>query len=309
MHSKGRRRLLRLGLAAAAGSLMLPFKSGLSSSVERTLMRPIPSSGEMIPAVGLGTARTFNTGASGGKLAPLEEVMRAFVELGGTMVDSSPMYGEAERVVGELVTRLGIRDRIFFATKVWTTGESSGRAQMEDSFRLMATERIDLMQVHNLTDTATQLRSIRELMAQGRVRYAGVTHYTPGAFAALESWISKERLDYVQFPYSIASREAEARLLAAAADHGVATIAHRNFEKGRLFRRVKGVPLPDWAAEFDCGSWGNFFLKYLLGDPRVTNVIPATTKVRHLNDNMNAGTGRLPDQSLRRRMVEFIEGL
>ena len=173
----------------------------------------------------------------------------------------------------------------------------------------MATGRIDLMQVHNLTDTGTQLGSIRELIGAGRVRYAGITHYTAAAFGDLEEWIRKERPDYVQFPYSIANRQAERRLLAVAADHGVAAIAHRNFEKGSLFRKVGGKPLPDWAVEFDCESWGNFFLKYVLADPRITNVIPATTKVKHLNDNMNAGTGRLPDQAMRQRMVEFIETL
>lgn len=309
MYNAYRRKLLGMGMTAFAGGLALPWATGESGASEGALKRTIPSSGEQIPAVGLGTARTFDTGGGVEQLAPLRDVMRTFVDRGGTMVDSSPMYGQAERVVGQLVTSLDIANRLFFATKVWTTGESSGKAQMEDSFRLLATNRIDLMQVHNLTDTQTHLSSIRELVERGRVRYVGITHYTPGAFGELESWISKEKLDYVQFPYSIASREAETRLLAAAADHGVATIAHRNYEKGRLFRKVKGMSLPDWAAEFDCASWGNFFLKYLLGDPRITNVIPATTKVKHLNDNMDAGIGRLPDRPMRKRMVEYIEAL
>ncbi len=309
MYDAYRRKLLGMGLTAFAGGLTLPWSTSETGASEGALKRTIPSSGEQIPAVGLGTARTFDTGGDGEQLAPLRDVMRTFVDRGGTMVDSSPMYGKAERVVGQLVTSLGIANRLFFATKVWTTGESSGKAQMEDSFRLLATDRIDLMQVHNLTDTQTHLSSIRELVERGRVRYTGITHYTPGAFGELESWIRKEKLDYVQFPYSIASREAETRLLAAAADHGVATIAHRNYENGRLFRKVKGMSLPDWAAEFDCASWGNFFLKYLLGDPRITNVIPATTKVKHLNDNMDAGIGRLPDQSMRKRMVEYVGAL
>lgn len=309
MYNEKRRKLLGMGLTAVAGSLVLPWSERAYSTGEDQLMRTIPSSGEKIPALGLGTARTFDTGASGADLAPFKDVMRAFVERGGTMVDSSPMYGQAERVVGELVSSLNIADQVFFATKVWTRGEAAGKAQMEDSFRLMATDHIDLMQVHNLTDTRTQLKSIRKLVGQGRVRYVGLTHHTPGAFDDLESWIMKEKLDYVQFPYSIASRQAEDRLLAAAADHGVAVIAHRNYEKGRLFHKVKGRALPDWAAEFDAASWGNFFLKYLLGDPRVTNVIPATTKVGHLNDNMNAGAGRLPDQAMRKRMVNYMEAL
>ena len=278
MYNEQRRRLLGLGFGALAGALTLPWSSRVYPAGGEALKRTIPSSGEAIPAVGLGTARTFDWRGSGEKLKPLRDVMHSFIERGGTMVDSSPMYGEAERVVGELVTDLDIADRVFFATKVWTNGRESGKAQMEDSFQLMATDRIDLMQVHNLRDTNTHLESIRALVDAGRVRYVGITHYTPGAFKELESLIRREKLDYVQFPYSIASRQAEDRLLAATVDHGVATIAHRNFEKGSLFRKVKGKTLPDWAAEFDCTSWGNFFLKYLLADPRITNVIPATTK-------------------------------
>jgi diketogulonate reductase-like aldo/keto reductase len=309
MINEKRRKLMATGLAAFAGGLAMPTVTTVLGATRESLTRSIPSSGERIPAVGLGTARTFDISASGEALDPLKDVVRAYIERGGTMVDSSPMYGEAERVVGELVSSLGIVDRVFFATKVWTTGEPAGKAQMEDSFRLMATDQIDLMQVHNLIDTRTQLSSIRDLVEAGRVRYIGVTHYSPSAFGDLESWIKKENLDYVQFPYSIASRQAEDRLLAAAADHGVAAIAHRNFEKGSLFRKVKGRELPDWAKDFDCATWGNFFLKYILGDPRITNVIPATTKVRHLHDNMDAGTGELPDQAMRKRMVRYIEGL
>lgn len=259
--------------------------------------------------MGLGTSRVFDVGRDADALSPLREVMRLFVERGGAMVDSSPMYGKAERVVGDLVTSLGIADRIFFATKVWIEGEQAGNEQMQDSFRLMGTEHIDLMQVHNLVDTKTQLRSIRRLIDSGRIRYVGITHYTPSAFGDLESWIKTERLDYVQFPYSIASRQAEKRLLAVAADHGVAAIAHRNFERGRLFARVKGKSLPEWTKEFDCDSWGNFFLKYVIADPRITNVIPATRKRKHLMDNMNAGLGQLPDSRQRKKMIAYFESL
>jgi diketogulonate reductase-like aldo/keto reductase len=308
MQNEYRRQVLKAGLAAA-GAMMLPGLKTTLADGNRQLMRAIPSSGESIPAVGLGTSRTFDVNSSDSELAPLREVVRSFIERGGTMVDSSPMYGRAERVVGDLLPGLNVGDRIFFATKVWTTGKSAGKAQMEDSFRLMATDHIDLMQVHNLVDTRTQLASIRDLVEQGRVRYVGITHYTPGAFDDLASWIVKEKIDYVQFPYSIAARQAEQRLLSVAADHGVAAIAHRNFERGRLFGKVRGKALPDWSAEFDCVSWGNFFLKYVLGEPRITNVIPATRKVKHLNDNMNAGLGRLPDPAMRRKMVAYIESL
>ena len=308
MQNEYRRQVLKLGLAAA-GAMMLPDLKPALADGNRQLARTIPSSGENIPAVGLGTSRTFDVGSGESELAPLREVVRSFVERGGTMVDSSPMYGKSERVVGDLVTGLNVGDRIFFATKVWTTGKSAGEAQMDDSFRLMATDHIDLMQVHNLVDTRTQLASIRDLVEKGRMRYVGITHYTPGAFDDLASWIAKEKIDYVQFPYSIAARQAEQRLLSVAADHGVATIAHRNFERGRLFGKVKGKALPDWAADFDCATWSNFFLKYVLGEPRITNVIPATRKVKHLNDNMNAGLGRLPDPAMRRKMVAYIENL
>lgn len=308
MHDEERRRWLKLSLIAASLSL-LPVRPYAQAQANMQRQRVIPSSGEKIPVVGLGTSRVFDVGESDDVLFPLKEVMRLFAERGGKMVDSSPMYGQAERVTGDLVSSLGFVDRIFFATKVWTRGEQAGNEQMKDSFRLMGTERIDLMQVHNLVDTQTQLSSIRRLMDSGKIRYAGITHYTPDAFDDLESWIKKEKLDYVQFPYSLGNRQAEQRLLPVAADHGVATIAHRNFERGGLFRKVKGELLPDWAREFDCESWGNFFLKYVIADSRVTNVIPATRKSKHLLDNMNAGLGRLPDPALRKKMIAYFEDL
>ena len=308
MHDQNRREWLKF-CAIVAGSAIVPTKGLTDTQADGQRKRNIPSSGEQIPVMGLGTYRTFNVGRGEAALAPLREVMRLFIEHGGTMVDSSPMYGQAERVIGDLVSDLDVADRVFFATKVWTQGENAGVDQMEDSFRLMATGRIDLMQVHNLVDTATQLRSIRRLAGDGRIRYIGITHYTPSAFDELEAWIRNEKLDYVQFPYSIVSRQAESRLLSVAADHGVATIAHRNFERGRLFSKVKGKKLPDWAVEFDCKTWGNFFLKYVIADPRITNVIPATRKSKHLIDNMNAGTGTLPDQAMRKKMVALVQSL
>ena len=302
-----RRQVLKQ-LSALAG---LIFISPLNVQAKATEQREriIPSSGETLPVMGLGTARTFDVGNVLGVLAPLREVMRLFVEQGGRLVDSSPMYGRAEAVVGDLVADLGIGDKLFYATKVWTTGRLQGIEQIESSFRLMRTPVIDLMQVHNLVDTQTQLTTIRERMKEKRIRYVGVTHYSSGAFDELEQLMREEKIDFVQVPYSIANRAAEKRLIPAAADQGVALIAHRNFEKGRLFQKVRGKPLPKWADEFDCQSWGNFFLKYLIGDPRVTSVIPATRKPWHLTDNMHAGLGRLPDDKLRRRMVRLIDEL
>ena len=308
MHNQERRRWLKLCLTALSMSLWHTPRYVLAQTNNQR-QRVIPSSGEKIPVMGMGTSRVFNVRRDEAVLAPLMEVMRLFVERGGTMVDSSPMYGQAESVVGDLVSKLKLADQIFFATKVWIRGEKAGNAQMADSFRLMGTQRIDLMQVHNLVDTKTQLKSIRDYINNGSIRYVGITHYTPGAFDELEAWIKKEKLDYVQFPYSIASRQAEKRLLSVAADHGVATIAHRNFERGHLFSKTKGKALPEWVKEFDCESWSNFFLKYVIADPRITNVIPATRKAKHLMDNMNAGLGRLPDAAQRNQMIAYFEEL
>ena len=306
--SLSRRRSLQAALAllSAAG---IDAALGDSANESRQRTRVIPSSGEAIPIMGLGTARTFDVALNESSLTPLREVVRLFVGRGGKMIDSSPMYGRAEEVVGTLVSDLAVQDDIFYATKVWTRGRQAGMDQMNESFARMRTAFIDLMQVHNLTDTAIQVRNIRKLQGEGRVRYIGVTHFSTDAFDELETWMRKEKLDYVQFPYSIVDRSAEKRLLPAARDLGVATIAHRNFENGRLFSRVKGVALPDWAAEFDCESWGNFFLKYLIGEPALTNLIPATGEARHLSDNMDAGLGRIPDAAMRARMVKFIESL
>lgn len=305
--SPARRRHLQAALVLLSGAGINPAISPAAEASQRT--REIPSSGESIPIMGLGTYRTLDVSPEPASLQPLREVMRLFIERGGRMVDSSPMYGRAEDVTGRLVSDLDARDEVFFATKVWTSGREAGMRQMNESFELMRTPVIDLMQVHNLSDTATQIANIRTLQDEGRVRYIGVTHYTTGAFDDLEAWMKKENLDYVQFPYSIANRTAEQRLIPAARDLGVATIAHRNYEKGRLFGRVKGKPLPEWAADFDCDTWGNFFLKYLMAEPGITNLIPATSKPDHLKDNMNAGLGGLPDEATRQKMVRFLESL
>lgn len=304
--SPARRRHLQATIALLSGAGINPV-IGLAASDSAQRTRAIPSSGESIPVMGLGTAGTFDTSPTGSALAPLRGVVRRFTERGGRMIDSSPMYGRAEDVVGHLVDDLAVQDQVFYATKVWTRGQEAGMEQMNESFERMQTSFIDLMQVHNLTDTATQIRNIRTLQDQEHVRYIGITHYTPGAFDELEAWMRKEKLDYIQFPYSIANRAAEDRLIPAARDLGVAVIAHRNYENGRLFGRVKGMDLPEWSADFDCGTWGNFFLKYLMAEPGVTNLIPATTDPKHLEDNMNAGLGRLPDAATRRKMVEFVE--
>jgi len=298
-----------LGLLAGAGAglvLGVPLPAGAATG-QRT--RKIPSSGEDLPVVGLGTARTFDVGGSPAEREPLAEVLRRFVAAGGTLVDSSPMYGNAERVVGDLLKQLDLNRAVFRATKVWTDGREAGIAQMEESRRLMGGERIDLMQVHNLRDLQTHLATLREWKAAGRIRYVGVTHYTERAYDDLERILKNEKLDFVQYNYSLGEREAEERILPLSADVGTAVLVNKPYLRGRLFRAVKGRPLPGWAEEFDAGSWGQFFLKFILGHPAVTCVLPATSKARHLDDNMGAGLGRLPDPAQRKRMVTFYESL
>ncbi len=302
-----RRRLLQL--AAASAVLAAMNKKNAHAQSSALLKRPIPRTGEMLPAVGVGTWQTFDVGPDAPERAELKEVLRLLAAGGGSVVDSSPMYGEAERVVGDLGAELRLREKLFFATKVWTRGRDAGIRQMEASLRLMRTRRMDLMQVHNLQDVAVHAKTLREWKDAGRIRYLGITHYHAGAYGDLERLVTSREWDFVQFNYSMAEREAEARLLPACAESGVAVIANRPFSMGALFPRVRGRELPAWAAEFDCASWAQFFLKYILSHPAVTCAIPGTSRVAHLRDNLQGGVGRLPDAKLRRRMVEHLERL
>jgi aryl-alcohol dehydrogenase-like predicted oxidoreductase len=270
-------------------------------------------SGGWLPVVGIGTYDTFNITRDSPKSAPqraeLKQVLLEFAALGGTVIDSSPMYGEAERVVGDLTGELDNRDKYFFATKVWTSGKQAGVRQMEQSLKLMRTTHMDLMQIHNLLDLDVHTQTLRDWKASGRIRLIGITHYHAGAHADLEKLVKTKTYDTVQFNYSMSEREAEARLLPACLDAGVAVIVNRPFAQANLFGKVKGQPVPAWAAEFDCTSWAQFFLKYLLSHPAVTCVIPGTRSVAHLMDNMQAGMGRLPDVAQRKRMVQTLDSI
>jgi aryl-alcohol dehydrogenase-like predicted oxidoreductase len=294
-----------LGLMAAGA---LSGTSGVGAG-EAMLARRIPSDGASIPAVGLGTWQTFDVGASPAERAPLREVLRRFAALGGRVVDSSPMYGRAESVVGDLASELGLHPTLFVATKVWTHGREAGVAQMERSRERLRVARPDLLQVHNLADWQTHLRTLREWKAAGRVRYIGITHYTASAYGDLERIMRSEPLDFVQLNYSLAEREAGSRLLPLAGERGMAVLVNRPYAEGALFRRVKGRSLPSWAEELGCQSWGQFFLKWILAHPAVTCVIPATSKPEHLADNMGAGTGALPDTAARDRMAAHFAAL
>jgi diketogulonate reductase-like aldo/keto reductase len=297
-----RRAILRL-MAAAAGAA-----SGQAGAGTPILARPIPSSGETVPAVGLGTWRSFDVGADAVAQAPLKEVLQRFVELGGRVVDSSPMYGAAESVIGDLAGDLGIGDRLFLATKVWTSGRQAGIAQMEQSARRLRARRLDLMQIHNLLDWRTHLRTLRDDQQAGRLRYVGVTHYTASAYDELERVLRSEPMDFVQVNYSLGEREAARSILPLARDRGIAVLVNRPFASGNLFQRVRGTPLPPWAAEVGCESWAQVFLKWILADPAVTCVIPATSRAQHLVDNMRAGIGALPDEISRKRMAAALDG-
>ena len=304
-----RREAARLIGGITASCLWPIGAAGAQSKNESTTMltRPIPSSGEKLPVIGLGTWQTFDVDPA--QSAPLAEVLRTFVKLGGRLIDSSPMYGRAEQVIGDLLTKLKLRDSLFLATKVWTRGQQAGIDSMERSFARLQTKTIDLMQVHNLVDAETQLQTMREWKAQGRFRYLGVTHYEAGAFAVVAKILAREKLDFVQINYSIMERDAEEKILPLAQERGIAVIVNRPFGGGDLFHRVRGKPLPDFAAEFDCTSWAQFFLKWIVAHPAVTCAIPATNSVQHLDDNMRAGFGRLPDAKLRQRMIEAITNL
>ncbi len=264
------------------------------------IRRAIPASGELLPAVGLGTWPVFDVGADERARAPLRQVVRHLVAAGGGMIDTSPMYGRAEAVTGDLVAEAGVRERVFLATKVWTSGREAGIAQMARSAALLKTPVIDLIQIHNLVDWRTHLATLRAMKERGEVRYIGITHYTAGALPRLAEIVAAEPgIDFVQFGYSLAAREAETRLLPLCAERGVATIANQPLERGELVRRLGRTPLPGWAAEFDCASWAQLCLKYLIAEPALTCVIPATGNPAHLADNLAAAAGRLPDAAQR----------
>ncbi len=271
--------------------------------------RRIPKTGEAIPAIGLGTWQVFDVAGSAAEMAQAKETLKVFVEQGGRVIDSSPMYGSSESVTGQLAAELGVRAKLFIATKVWTTGKQAGVRQMEDSMKKLRVERLDLMQVHNLQDTDTHLATLRDWKAAGRVRYVGVTHYHSGAHADLERFVKRDDIDFIQVNYSIAEPEADRRLLRAAADSRVAVIVNRPFVTGEMFRQVKGKPLPDWAKEIGCASWAQFFLKWILAHPAVTCAIPATRNPAHLTDDLGAASGPLPDDATRRKMSAYFNSM
>src|SRR5438105_8778248 len=296
-------------IGASTASLLLPIAASLARAANessRMLMRAIPSSGEKLPVIGLGTWRSFDVDLTADNRRQLEEVLSLFVKLDGRVIDTSPMYGRAEQVIGDLTAALGIQEQLFLATKVWTHGKEQGIESMERSMVRLRTKRIDLMQVHNLVDVHTHLATLREWKEQGRIRYIGITHYESGAFVEVEKVLRSEKLDFLQINYSIMEREAEQRILPLAQDRQVAVIINRPFGGGDLFGRARSRPLPDWAKECECESWAQFFLKWIIVHPAVTCASPATNNPRHLEDDMRAAIGRLPDDELRRKMSDVF---
>ena len=298
------------GVAAVTGAGAVAQAANAAAQPRKLLLRKIPSSGESLPAVGLGTSGPFEVGGDERDRGPLRDVLAAFFESGCTLIDTSPMYSTAEAVVGDLLTD-DQQAKAFIATKVWTPnsgghGEQKGAEQMQRSMSLLKHPRIDLMQVHNLVDLEVHLKTLRRWKEEGKIRYLGVTHYTTSSYPDLISIIAREKLDFVQFNYSAGTREAEKRLLPLCAEKGVAVIVNRAFEDGNLFTRVEGKPLPPWAADFGATSWAQVFLKFVLAHPAVTCVIPATGKVRNLVDNVGAAFGALPDAKQRAKIIAAI---
>jgi aryl-alcohol dehydrogenase-like predicted oxidoreductase len=268
--------------------------------------RKIPSTGEALPVIGCGTWQTFDVGPSPAEREPRAEVLKVLFEAGGSVIDSSPMYGKSEGVVGDLLAAAGTRDKAFLATKVWTRGRDAGIAQMKESMRLLRTDRIDLMQIHNLVDWKTHLPTLKAWKTEGRIRLMGITHYTESMHGELESVLRQGGFDFVQVNYALDDRGIERRLLRVAQDNGVAVLINQPFGGGGLLRRLSARRLPDWAGDIGCTSWAQILLKFVLAQPAVTCVIPGTGKPGHMRDNARAGLGAYPDERLRQRMIETV---
>jgi aryl-alcohol dehydrogenase-like predicted oxidoreductase len=300
-----RRQFAAAGMGAAAAVMA----SRLAVAEPTLVSRKIPSSGEAIPVIGLGTARRYEAVKSADELGPLRDTVREFKMRGGTVIDTSPTYGTAEAVVGTLTDELKIRDGLFLATKVSIAGRDAGRAQIEQSFKNLKTAVIDLIAVHNLRDTDAHLATLRDLKAAAKIRYVGITSSFDRQYADFEAVMRRETLDFIQIDFALDNRNAGERILPLARDRGVAVMINLPFGRGSLFNAVQGKPLPDWAAGFDCKSWAQFFLKYIVGHDAVTCAVPGMAQQKYVADNLGAAAGRLPDAAMRKRMESYIDGL
>ncbi|MGH7467299.1 MAG: aldo/keto reductase [Longimicrobiales bacterium] len=304
---------LTLG-AGAALSINPRWLQALASG--QLIQRAIPSSGERVPIIGLGSSATFSRTAGSADIAALKEVLKTFVDMGGKVFDTAPSYGQSEKVAGEIAQELGISSKIFWATKVNVAGRGEGvadaaaaRAQIEESFRFFGIPKIDLIQVHNLGDIPTQLGILKELKQQGRIRYTGVTTTSNGQYTQLEQVMRNEPIDFIGLDYAVDNRDVETTILPLALERKIGVLVYVPFGRTRLWQRVEGKQLPEWAREFDATSWAHFFIKYVAAHPAVTSVTAATSQAKHMADNIGGGIGRLPDEAMRKRMAEFVDAL
>ncbi len=303
----------RVAGVCAAGSVFGPVALALGAEAEPdpapVQRRAIPSSGQMLPVIGVGTAVAYELDTADAKFPVLVETVRTFLAHGGAVIDTSPTYGRAEKSLGEILRRIGGRERAFLATKISTTGEQAGIDSVVASLRDLGTDRIDLLQVHNIRDTEVHLRTIRRLQDEGKVRYAGITTSFRNSYGEYERIMHRERLDFIQIDYALDNRVAEERILPLAHDRGMAVLINLPFGRGRLFSKARGRPLPPWAAEIDCTSWAQLFLKFVLAHPAVTAIIPGTDRPEFALDNLNAARGRVPDARMRERIVGYWDQL
>ena len=290
----------------SASFLLSGLKINSAFANYQMLERIIPSTKKSLPVIGLGTSRVFDIKPTTELLSIRQNILDILLDNGGTLIDTSPMYGKSEEIIGRLIETNDRKKELFLATKVWTKGKSEGENQIKESFRKMHTSKIQLIQIHNLLDWKTQITTLRKMKESGEIEYIGITHSKADAFPAMEKIIVNEPIDFAQFNYSLGEREAENRLLPLCADQGVATIINRPFMRAKLFRSVKGKALPSWCNDYGIGSWGQFFLKYILSNPAVTNIIPATSKPKNMLDNSLAGIGRIPDSKMKRKMLEVL---
>ena len=296
-------------ISVAASSVILPpfFNAQKNKTLALMNTRKVVSSGKMLPVIGVGTWQSFDVGENLAERNPLKEVLKILIEHGGSVIDSSPMYGKSEKVVGELTAELEIKNKIFEATKVWTTGREAGIDQMYTSMNLMGANPMDLMQIHNLVDWKIHLNTLRKWKEEGKIRNIGITHYHKGGYDEMEKIMKTEKIDFIQINYNLAVRDAAERILPLAKDKGIAVLINRPYEGGSLFKKMKGKEIPTWAKEFEAESWGQIFLKFILAHPAVNCVIPGTSKAKHMNDNVQAGFGKYPNGELQKRLIDLME--